>query len=265
MHVRTSRVITAFVFFLTAAGGVAHAFGIQWLSVDYSLQGSWNETSHILHGDGTSSQLTAQGSYSSTSQNNAPFSAELTSPVGRAAVSSSMNRKGDMLSFMSSGYASPWGAVLPNPNEPDGSMLIDARITSTSTASWTFQPLYERLTVDSSIAQLFNYWENEQGLEMRLTDLTTGTSLLEPWTSGSFVDWQGQYQFAVTPNHQYEFFVSFWIDAWDAKSVDQRFSALLASTSEFSHSVPEPSSGLLTGLSLLACPLIVSALRIPSV
>lgn len=263
MHVRISWVIAAFVFFLNAAGGVAHAVGIQWLSVDYSLKGSWNETSHILHNDGTSSQLTAQGNYSTTSQKNAPFSADLTSRKGRATVSSSMNRTGDMLSFMSSGYASPWGVVLPNPNEPDGFMIIDARITSTSTASWTFQPLYDTLTVDLSFAQLYNYYENEQGLELRLTDLTTGTSLLEPWTSGDFFfDWQGQFQFAVTPHHQYKFFVSFWIDAWDAKYVDQRLSAHLNSASQFSQSAPEPSTGLLTGLSLLTCLLIVSTLRV---
>jgi len=92
---------------------------------------------------------------------------------------------------------------------------------------------------------MFNYYDDEQDLQFSLRDVTSSTTLFDLRASSDWSAWFGEsagyvFTFPVESSHEYEFSMSGWITAWDAKECALSAAADLTA-------VPEPGS-----LSLLA-------------
>lgn len=246
-------VIAALTCLILAVAGAATAATIQWLSVDYSFQADWSET-FIVYGLETSATWRNEGSYSSASQNDVPFMANIAGPSSRFNVSTSMNRSGDFLSFINAASADPWDAPFtPYPNDPDTEMITNAMVSSTSTVCWKFRPLHTQLIVDLEAEQFYNYSPDEQSFTIALKDLAGTSTLLDLRVLRDGIS-PTHYKFAADPSHEYELTVSAWAWAWDAKDVYQSFDAAIIS-------VPEASTGVLIGFSLFGGLAVARAFR----
>lgn len=237
--------ITALSCLLLGVSVAAGAADIQWLSVDYSFQANWTETFILINPDTGTTTWSTTGCYSGGSHNDVPFVASLVGPAGTFDVSTRMNRVADSVFLTNDADANVWWAPRPTPSDPDGYLIANGSVTSTAVASWRFQPLHSQLMMDLVTEQYFNYSPNEQSFNIALKDLTAATTLFALDVLGSdFDQTQTHYGFAVDSDHEYELITSTWISAWDAKLVYQSFEATLVS-------VPEPSTGVLAGSSLL--------------
>lgn len=195
------------------------------VSTDSRVWGGWTESGQdVVATTGTSDEMSGEASGVSKSVISAPRGLS----AGTAAVSP--------FQLQLSAYSAPWW------EETYGSQL-----SINASAVTRFSPLSNALQVDLRGSALFNYSPHEQELEFSLRDVTGSTTLLDLRASSDWFPWFEGAQFSCTylvdPTHEYEFAMSGWINAWDAK--DASLSATASIVSLDSSIVPEPSSAAL--------------------
>jgi hypothetical protein len=233
--------LTAFcaILFVVSMGTVSTAAapeGIQLLSWQYDLSGQWDDKWYQMDVAGAVLSGVYSGSYQASSSDGTPITAHVVSfPLGWK----SANARIEDFSLYNDAYAS----ALHFPSGPGtyGSDGDGGSIYTQASGYWQFRPLHPLLEVRLDIKYEFSYYPWEQGLNIKLTDLTVGADLFSyspTWTSPPVT-----YQLNVDLNHTYDFSISGWSSNFDAKYTTEHVNATLSA-------VPEPAVFLLFGLGL---------------
>lgn len=221
------------------------AAGVNVLFTSLEIYGDWmetwytNEDEQIHSASNTFQHITTSDPGLSASASSSPFG------WGNAAAALgpfSLNLQADSAP---ASIAYDWGMGCLGPTW----------INIFATATTRFQAAGSILEIAWSGFADFNYLSTEQEVRLSLRDVTRSASLLDltassdwlPWREGGF---NGVYQVAMAPGHEYELALSGWITAWDAKY------ATLNTQTEITV-IPEPASVLL----LLAAAFCLSVLR----
>jgi hypothetical protein len=170
----------------------ADVYGIDILSSQYSLSGSW--TAYDMNG-----QQYASGKYSRYSNDGQPISFYQGGPCTvLAGINTFWMRNRSYVGF--------------------------DHLQTLASASWVFQPQNPLLTVSLNGFLTYNYYPWEQNLNFWLRDLTSGLQLID-------MDYHDngtiglQYQFDVDTTHVYSFAIDFAANYFSFKDVNMTVSA----------------------------------------
>lgn len=215
----------------TLPGNVAAAVNVSFTSLEIS--GDWMETWYT-HEDDQTHNASDNFQHITTSGPGLSVSAA-SSPFGWGTAGAAVG---------------PFNLSLQAESTP-ASIAYDWGIGSIS-PTWIhiFATATNRFQVDGSVLEVlwlgyadFNYRLDEQDFSLVLTDVTSATALLDLKASADWSPWReagfnGFYQFAVDPVHEYEVVLSGWITSFDAKYAELHSQVELTV-------VPEPGVALL--------------------